>query len=147
MLITKKKFLFSALMLILGVLQISMLIGITPVRADESLFNTQNILTEVGDNTYAAPKDIKVIAVDVINLVLSFLALVIVILFLIAGFRWMTAGGNEDAVKKAKAQMKNAIIGLIIVVLAWGITRYVVRTVVCLGQSGTTGSSCFNLPD
>lgn len=143
MLITKKKFLFSSLMLILGVLQISMLSGIMPVKADDTLLNSQPLLTQVGNNTYGAnPKDIKVVAIDIINLALSFLALAILILFFMAGYRWMMAGGNQDAIKKAKSQMINAVIGLVIVLSAWGISVYILKTAQCVTTSNT---NCYSI--
>jgi len=36
----------------------------------------------------------------------------------------MTAAGNEEKTKEAVGLLRNAIIGLIIILMAWGITRY-----------------------
>lgn len=41
--------------------------------------------------------------------------------FIIAGFSWITAGGNKEAVSSAQERMRNAFIGLVIVVAAWAI--------------------------
>jgi len=41
--------------------------------------------------------------------------------FIIAGFSWLTAGGNQESVSNAQARMRNAFIGIIIVVAAWAI--------------------------
>jgi hypothetical protein len=38
----------------------------------------------------------------------------------------MTAGGDDDQVKKAKSFMTNAVIGLIIMLSAYAITEFVV---------------------
>jgi hypothetical protein len=38
--------------------------------------------------------------------------------FLVAGFQWLGAGGNKEAVAKAQGRMTSAIIGLVIVVAA-----------------------------
>jgi len=65
-----------------------------------------------------------------INVVLGFLGIVLLGLILWAGFLWMTAGGNADQVKTARAYMSNAIIGLIIVVAAFAITNFVLTSLV-----------------
>lgn len=59
---------------------------------------------------------------DVIGIVLGSLFILLGVLFIIliiyGGILWMTAGGNEEQVKKAQKYIINAIIGLIIVILA-----------------------------
>ena len=65
-------------------------------------------------------------AESIIDKLLGFLGLIAVAVILYGGFRWMTAGGNEDAVKKAKHTLTAGIIGLVIVLAAWGIARFVI---------------------
>lgn len=75
----------------------------------------------------ANPTDVRHRVVKLINWVLTLLGIVVVILIIFAGFKWMTAAGNEDAVKKAKTILTNAVIGLIIIVLAWSVTLFILR--------------------
>ncbi|MEA3272765.1 MAG: hypothetical protein U9P90_03805 [Patescibacteria group bacterium] len=63
----------------------------------------------------------------IINIILSLVGVILVVLIVYAGFLWMTAGGNEDNIKKAKAILTNSIIGLIITLLAYGIARFVLE--------------------
>jgi len=42
-----------------------------------------------------------------------------------AGLMWMTAGGNEDRIKKARQILIAAIIGLVIVLSAYAITQFI----------------------
>jgi hypothetical protein len=72
--------------------------------------------------------------VGIINLVLSFLGLVAVVIILIGGFKWMTAGGNEEKVGSAKKLLVGGLIGLIIVLLAWGIATWVLATIPTLAE-------------
>lgn len=72
----------------------------------------------------ASPEDL---AISVINWVLGILALIAVILILIGGFRWMTAGGNEEKVESAKKTLYAALIGLVIILAGWGISVYVIN--------------------
>lgn len=64
----------------------------------------------------------------IIQWVLGLLGLVAVIMIIIGGFRWMTAGGNEEKVEAAKKILTAAIIGLIIVLLAWAIVIFATGT-------------------
>lgn len=63
---------------------------------------------------------------NIINVFLSFLGVIALVIVIYAGFLWMTAGGNEDHVDKAKTYMKNAVIGLIIISLAYALTAFFV---------------------
>lgn len=44
---------------------------------------------------------------------------------LIGGIRWILSGGNRDSIDKAKNQIINALIGLLIVFSAWAILNLV----------------------
>jgi hypothetical protein len=61
----------------------------------------------------------------IVNTALSFLGIIFVILIILGGYQWMTAGGNEDQVSQAKSRIKNAIIGLVLVISAFAIWRLV----------------------
>ncbi|MFH1534374.1 MAG: hypothetical protein ABIF80_00130, partial [Patescibacteria group bacterium] len=56
--------------------------------------------------------------------ILGLLGLIAVIMILIGGFKWMTAGGNEEKIESAKKLLTSAIIGLVIVLLAWAIVIF-----------------------
>lgn len=66
------------------------------------------------------------VVVTTLNAVLGILALLCVVYILYAGMLWMTSGGNEEKATKAKRTMGYTIIGLAIMLAAWGITAYVI---------------------
>jgi len=70
--------------------------------------------------------DLEDTVIQIVQWVLGFLGLVAVIMILIGGFQWMTAGGNEEKVASAKKIISAAVIGLIIVLLAWAIVIFVI---------------------
>jgi type IV secretory pathway VirB2 component (pilin) len=72
--------------------------------------------------------DLKETVINIINWILGLLGIIAVIMILYAGFQWMTAGGNEDKVSSAKKIISAAIIGLIIILLAWAIVNFVLKT-------------------
>lgn len=61
---------------------------------------------------------------SIINVALSLLGVVAVVIILVAGFKWMTAGGNEEKVGEARKMLFAGIIGLAIILSAWAIARF-----------------------
>ncbi len=73
-----------------------------------------------------ADQDPRKIASRIITLVLGFLSLIAVVIVLFGGFKWMTAAGNEDKVEEAKKILGAGVIGLFIVLAAWGLSSWVI---------------------
>lgn len=71
-------------------------------------------------------KDPRVLAAEVISILLGFLGIVAVVLILLAGFKWMTAGGEKGNIEEAKSLMTNAVIGLVIILSAWALSNFVI---------------------
>jgi len=74
---------------------------------------------------FSDPKSIPEIVGALIGVALSFLGIIFLCLTIYAGFLWMTSGGNEIKVLKAKRTLSNSIIGLIIILSAYSITRFI----------------------
>lgn len=62
----------------------------------------------------------------IINAALGLIGVIYLIIIIYSGFQWMTAGGNEETIAKAKKRLINATIGIIIVFAAFIITNFVV---------------------
>lgn len=62
-----------------------------------------------------------------IQAAIGLLGIILVVLIIYAGFLWMTAQGNEEKVKKAKAIITQCVIGMILIFAAYAITDFVVR--------------------
>jgi len=91
----------------------------------------QNKVAAVGSNAgITGQEDLTKIIGNIINIVLGFLGILLLIYFLYAGFLWMTSGGGEDGKKKAITMMKNAVIGLIIIVVAYALSNFVLTQIV-----------------
>lgn len=74
--------------------------------------------------------DLETTIETVINAVLGFLGFIAVIIILIGGFQWMTAAGDDSKVDKAKKTLSAGVIGLIIILAAWGIASFVIGLLV-----------------
>lgn len=74
-----------------------------------------------------------------IGLILGFLALITFVLIVYAGVMWMTAGGSEEKVQKAQGIIRNAVIGLLIIMASWGIVLYL--STIFSSATGTSTTS------
>ena len=82
---------------------------------------------QIGD-VYGNQKiDIRVVIARIITIVLEFLAVIFLGLTLFAGFRYMTAAGNEEQTKKALSQITDAVIGLVVVIASWALVSFIIR--------------------
>ncbi|MFA5070290.1 MAG: hypothetical protein WC528_03330 [Patescibacteria group bacterium] len=85
-------------------------------------------IENVGGTLGLGTADLKQSVINILQWVLGLLALIAVIMIIIGGFQWMTAAGNEEKIEKAKKVISAAVIGLIIILLAWAIVIFVVNT-------------------
>jgi Zn-dependent protease with chaperone function len=80
-------------------------------------------------------KDVRETIGAIIRVTLGFLGIVAVVIILLGGFKWMTAGGNEEKVTEAKKLIIAGIIGLAIILSAYAIAEFVIDQLV----AATTG--------
>lgn len=130
------------LLLLIGV---SFLSFIPVASAEENKNPFTSDLT--GDVATQLPSDIRQgaggedtitdLAIKVIKVFLSVLGILATIVVLYAGAKWMTAGGNSEQVESAKKTLKNAIIGLILIFMAYSIAFWIGTTI---GGSTSVGS-------
>lgn len=81
-----------------------------------------------GLNSSLSNSDPRTIVGRIINIALSFLGVIAVGIILLGGFKWMTAGGNEEKTGEAKKLLGAGVIGLIIILASWGIANYLLST-------------------
>jgi len=91
----------------------------------------------VGEN---GPEDLRIVVVRLINVSLGFLGIVATLVILWAGFKWMTAGGSSEEVDKARKIIFAAVVGLLIIMISWALTRFVLTQL----YNATTGQTYGN---
>lgn len=122
--ITKKPaYIFSVLFVFFNTL----LFGLKTAKADaDNIFwggyqaNVQSVLG-LGN------EDPRQIVANVVNIALGFIGIIAVMIIIMAGFKLMTTGGNEEAIADAKKMMSSGVIGMIIVLASFGIAQFVVN--------------------
>lgn len=128
--ITKKHFISFALLSFFSLAQVVLFSPV--VSAQTSLMSGQEGLSEVGrvyGDTGSGAQDIRYIVARIINIILGFLGVIFFGLTVFAGFKYMTSAGNEEEVKKSLTLLRNAIIGLVIILVSWTITRYIMLSI------------------
>ncbi len=119
----KIKYLLAALLLFVYNGQVARAEGLLDPEAAEKIKDTTGQIEQASG--YQTTTTVGGVIAIIIKAFLSLLALIFVILIISAGFNWMTAGGDEDKVRKAKDTLQRAIIGLAIILAAYAITYFV----------------------
>ncbi|MDD2353896.1 MAG: pilin [Patescibacteria group bacterium] len=130
-----KKSILSFFFLLLFIIPVSFTTyQVNIVSADQSLVDGQVGLKEVGSvfGGNRAEQDPRYMIANFISIALGFIGIIFLGLTIFAGFQYMTAGGNSEKTSKALGLLKNAIIGLVIILMAWAITRF---TIVMLNRA------------
>jgi len=90
----------------------------------------------LGDAGYEAGYDdagltdepVAQVAGSIVKQIIAYVGIFFLLLTIYAGFIWMLSRGNEQEVEKSKKILQNAIIGLIVVLLAYAITYLFMST-------------------
>ena len=83
----------------------------------------------IQDHTGLGNNNPKMIASNIINIVLGFLGILSLILIMFGGFKWMTAGGDDTKIDEAKKVITSGIIGLAIIIVSYAIAYFVLISI------------------
>jgi len=114
------------LTLVIGLLSVSPALAVDSVgtkigeglnKAGEKTGNSGSTMTFAG------------YAMAVVNFLLNFIGIIFFILLIYSGYLWMMARGNEAEVEKSKKITREAITGLIIIIIARLFTEFLITQV------------------
>jgi len=95
-----------------------------------------NTLQQVGnkggyitDPAIASP--VRIVGL-VVRLFINFLGVTFIILMVFAGYGWMTAGGNEEKVKKSRTMIVQALVGLLVAVVSWTLWNFIFEKIILM---------------
>lgn len=89
---------------------------VTPNTGNSVLDQLQRFLTPI---TNVGPITAGGLFTAILNLLVLVAAIIAFVYLIWAGIRYITAGTDEEAAKKAKAAVYNAIIGIVIIIIAY----------------------------
>lgn len=114
-----------------------LLISVFSVMADFVSAQPPDTGQEEVDEVIILPDtDPRVVAARIVQIALGFLGILVLGLIIYAGYVWMTSAGNAEKVEKAKNTLKNALIGLIIILSAFGIVSFIISQLTSASPSG-----------
>ena len=87
----------------------------------------QNWMNNAGNQAGFGEATLAQVVGKVVQAVLSVLGLVALVIFIIAGFQWMTSGGNKEKIQSAQKLMGAAVIGLVIIIIAYAASLFIVN--------------------
>jgi cytochrome bd-type quinol oxidase subunit 2 len=83
-----------------------------------------------GADCSASPStDLNGTVITIVNVLSAVAGVAAVIMIIVAGFRYITSGGQQESVASAKRGLTYAIIGLVVAALAQIIARFVLHNV------------------
>lgn len=80
----------------------------------------------LGSITGLPTGEVSDVIIRIIRYVLSLVGVVLFAMLIYGGFMYMTSAGNEDQIKKAKNVLTYAIIGIVIIAMAFLIAEFVI---------------------
>lgn len=120
-----KKFFKNFLILFILLIPALALADISDGKTNKAIKNLDDIGSKQGPYELAGDFTLAEIIGVVISAALALIGAIFLVLMLYAGYHWMTARGEEEKVEKAKDTINRAIVGLIIVVGAYAIWKFV----------------------
>lgn len=120
-----KKTFKGLLIVVMAMFVLSFAVALPVCALDIDDLTGANEGVDIQGTTGLGEADPRDIAANLITVILGFLGILAVIIILIGGFKWMTAAGNEDQVAEARKIIVAGIIGLVIILAAWGIATFV----------------------
>ncbi|PIT87036.1 MAG: hypothetical protein COU31_05110 [Candidatus Magasanikbacteria bacterium CG10_big_fil_rev_8_21_14_0_10_40_10] len=88
--------------------------------------NSESLGISYGKYTGLGSRDIRDTVASIIRVALGLLGIVAVVIIIIGGFTWMTAGGNDEKVGQAKKWIFSGVIGLAIILSAYALASWVI---------------------
>lgn len=129
---------YKAVFVVVAVLALSLAMGSMALAEPNDTFGLKPFQEGIGEDTLGN-QDLRTTIGSIINVALSLLGVVAVVIVLLGGFKWMTAGGNEEKTTEARKLIFAGIIGLAIILAAWAITLFVLKSLYTATNPGGTG--------
>lgn len=104
------------------------LLGLTLFFAVPKVLAQVSTGIEFGAYTGLVNTDIRIIIAKIIRAALGLLGILAVCLIIYGGYEYMTAGGKEEQIEKAKDIIKNTAIGLAIILSSFAIAQFVISS-------------------
>lgn len=104
----------------------------------------KTFLGEAGFQLFALGKgDIRLFLAGLVQVSLGTTAILFFLMMLYGGFLWLTAGGNDENISRARKILGHGVVGFIVTLSAMVITRFVADVVI---SAATAPATEFGIP-
>ena len=124
----------KAVLAMIVVFAFSLVVAPAVFAAPVDTFGLNPVKTGLDDSL--GSQSIQTTIASIINVALSLLGIVAVVIILMGGFKWMTAGGSEEKTGEAKKIIFSGVIGLAIIMSAWALATFVINQLSIATDSG-----------
>jgi hypothetical protein len=109
------------------------------VAAWPALAQTVENVESVAAETNLGSNDLLVTIGTIIKVFLGLLGIIFLVIVIYAGYLWMTAGGDDKRVERARKMLINAVVGIVIILFSYGITSFLMNAFLDAtgGRNGT----------
>ncbi|KKS12138.1 hypothetical protein A2617_02635 [Candidatus Daviesbacteria bacterium RIFOXYD1_FULL_41_10] len=95
------------------------------LQAGTVLAQGRDVVVNITPPGSAIVADLSTVIKNALVIVFSVAAFLVLIFLIIGAFQWIMSGGDKEAVGKARSRITHALIGLVILALAFVITSVV----------------------
>ncbi|MFZ5364643.1 MAG: pilin [Patescibacteria group bacterium] len=89
----------------------------------------QGLETAAKEAGVGRQENLPVLIGNILEYILGFVGVALLVVVIYGGFLWMTAGGEEEQVRRGRNYIFNGIIGLAIILSSYAILSYVMTRV------------------
>jgi len=133
----KMKNIFMILVAVMMLAQVFVSVG-SALASGATCGANDPLCLQPAQQTGLGTQDLRVTIASIIRTAMGLLGIVAVVIILIGGFTWMTAGGNEEKVAEAKKWIFAGVIGLAIILSAYALASYVISSLLTATSYNTT---------
>jgi hypothetical protein len=134
-----------SLFFILGFACIGFIITPSPAQTQTLLEQQTEAFAGNKGANFGEPRDPRSVAATIIQSMLGLLGILMITYLIYGGYLIMTSAGQEEKLTKGKSVIRNAVIGIAIILSAYGIARLVMR-IAYSGQSTDGLETCIERP-
>jgi hypothetical protein len=111
-----------------GLLMVQMMFFVLPTQAACNGYDPEDPYgLDCGENSNLTDKDARDVVANLINVVLQISGIILIVYIIYAGYLWMTAGGDDEQIGKAKSIISACVMGLLIVFSAYSLASFVIE--------------------
>lgn len=99
-------------------------LGIAQAQSSDTVLGT-NVVNKVAAQSGVRSTDLYSLIGRIINIALGLVGVVLLGYLLFAGYLWMTSGGEMEKAERAQTMIRNAVIGLLIIVASFAIVNFI----------------------